>query len=41
MFTTQLLHPEMLASAGHSSQVLIADGNDPFGTGANSHTRRV
>jgi L-fucose mutarotase len=44
MLTTKLLHPEILdalASAGHGSQVLIADGNYPFGTGANIHARRV
>lgn len=44
MLTTQLLHPEILAAlgaAGHGSQVLIADGNYPFSTGANNLARRV
>ena len=33
MLNTKLLHPEILrvlASSGHFSQVLIADGNYPF-----------
>jgi L-fucose mutarotase len=37
-------HPEILAAlggAGHGSQVLIADGNYPFGTGAHPSARRV
>lgn len=44
MLKTKLLHPELLAalgSAGHGSKVLIADGNYPFGTGANASARRV
>ena len=44
MLKTQLLHPEILAalgSAGHGSKVLIADGNFPFGTGANPAAKRV
>jgi L-fucose mutarotase len=44
MLKTQLLHPEILAalgSAGHGSKVLIADGNFPFGTGANPAAQRV
>lgn len=44
MLKTQLLHPEILAAlggAGHGSKVLIADGNFPFGTGANPAARRV
>ena len=44
MLKTRLLHPEILAAlggAGHGSKVLIADGNFPFGTGANSAARRV
>ena len=44
MLKTQLLHPEILAAlggAGHGSKVLIADGNFPFGTGANSEAKRV
>jgi L-fucose mutarotase len=39
-----LLHPEILAAlgaAGHGSQVLIADGNYPFATGAPAAARRV
>ena len=37
MLKTTLLHPailQALASAGHGSRVLIADGNYPFATGA-------
>jgi L-fuconate dehydratase len=37
MLTTTLIHPQILAalaSAGHGSQVLVADGNYPFSTGA-------
>ncbi len=44
MLKTQLLHPEILAAlggAGHGTKVLIADGNFPFGTGANASARRV
>jgi L-fucose mutarotase len=44
MLKTQLLHPEILAAlggAGHGSKVLIADGNFPFGTGANPSAKRV
>jgi L-fucose mutarotase len=44
MLKTQLLHPEILAAlggAGHGSKVLIADGNFPFGTGANPTAKRV
>jgi L-fucose mutarotase len=44
MLKTQLLHPEILAAlggAGHGSKVLIADGNFPFGTGANPAAKRV
>lgn len=44
MLKTRLLHPEILAAlggAGHGSKVLIADGNFPFGTGANPAARRV
>lgn len=39
-----LIHPEILealGTAGHGSQVLIADGNYPFATGANRYARRV
>ncbi|MCC7193465.1 MAG: RbsD/FucU family protein [Phycisphaeraceae bacterium] len=35
MLTTRLIHPQILsalASAGHASKVLIADGNYPFST---------
>lgn len=38
MLRTRLLHPDILrslASAGHGSKVLIADGNYPFTTGSN------
>ena len=44
MLKTKLLHPEILAAlggAGHGSKVLIADGNFPFGTGANPAAKRV
>lgn len=44
MLKTPLLHPEILAAlggAGHGSKVLIADGNYPFGTGANPAAARV
>ena len=44
MLKTQLLHPEILAAlggAGHGSKILIADGNFPFGTGANPAAKRV
>ncbi len=44
MLKYRLLHPEILAAlgaAGHGSQVLIADGNYPFATGAPASARRV
>lgn len=44
MLSTRLTHPEILAalaSAGHGSQVLIADGNYPFSTGVNPAAKRV
>ena len=44
MLKTTLLHPEILfalGSAGHGSQVLIADGNYPFATGSNPAADRV
>ena len=44
MLKTKLLHPEILDAlgrAGHSSQVLIADGNYPFCTGSPPAARRV
>jgi L-fucose mutarotase len=39
-----LIHPEILealGTAGHGSQILLADGNYPFATGANRYARRV
>lgn len=44
MLRYKLIHPEILAAlatAGHGSQVLIADGNYPFVTGAHPAARRV
>jgi L-fucose mutarotase len=44
MLKYRLTHPEILAAlagAGHGSQVLIADGNYPFSTGANPAAKRV
>ncbi len=44
MLKVKLTHPEILAalaSAGHGSQVLIADGNYPFSTGSNPAARKV
>ena len=44
MLRYTLLHPEILAalgSAGHGSQILIADGNYPFATRAHPHAKRV
>jgi L-fucose mutarotase len=44
MLTYRLTHPQILgalATAGHGSQVLIADGNYPFVTGANPAAERV
>jgi L-fucose mutarotase len=44
MLRYKLIHPEILAAlatAGHGSQVLIADGNYPFATGAHPAARRV
>ena len=44
MLRGTLIHPEILevlGRAGHGSQVLIADGNYPFSTGANPRARRV
>ncbi len=44
MLKTKLLHPEILsalATAGHGSRVLIADGNYPFVTGSRASARRV
>jgi L-fucose mutarotase len=44
MLRSALTHPDILdslARAGHGSQVLIADGNYPFSTGANPVADRV
>ncbi len=44
MLKGALIHPEILAAlgrAGHGSQILIADGNYPFSTGANPLATRV
>lgn len=44
MLKTKLLHPEILAALGgngHGAQVLIADGNYPFSTGAPPGARKV
>ncbi|NDJ86608.1 MAG: RbsD or FucU transport [Chloroflexi bacterium] len=44
MIRSELLHPQILkalASAGHGSKVLIADGNYPFSTGASPDVERV
>ncbi len=44
MLRYKLTHPqilEALASAGHGSQVLIADGNYPFATSANRQATHV
>lgn len=44
MLKGRCTHPEILAAlgaAGHGSQVLIADGNYPFSTGANPGAKRV
>jgi L-fucose mutarotase len=44
MLKSELLHPEILsalASAGHGSKVLIADGNYPFSTGSNPDAELV
>ncbi len=44
MLKTSLLHPEILqtlASNGHGSRVLIADGNYPFVTGSPAAARKV
>jgi L-fucose mutarotase len=40
----QLIHPEILrglGEAGHGAQVLIADGNYPFGTRSHPSSRRI
>ncbi|MEZ5278236.1 MAG: RbsD/FucU family protein [Opitutaceae bacterium] len=44
MIKGQLIHPEILqalASSGHFSQVLIADGNYPVSTGTNPLSKKV
>jgi L-fucose mutarotase len=44
MLKTQLIHPqilEALASSGHFSQVLIADGNFPIATCSNPRSKKV
>src|SRR5262249_3864926 len=44
MLTLRLLHPEILEAlgrAGHSSKVLIADGNYPFSTQLGPNARLV
>jgi L-fucose mutarotase len=44
MLKTRLTHPEVLAalaSNGHGSRVLIADGNYPFSTGVAPGARKV
>lgn len=44
MLKSQLIHPEILrvlATAGHGSEVLVADANYPFATGAAPQVSRV
>ena len=44
MLRYTLLHPQILAAlgaAGHGSQILIADSNYPFSTGAHPNAERV
>ncbi len=44
MLRYRLTHPQILAAlstAGHGAQVLIADGNYPFATGANPAAERA
>ncbi|MBZ0291169.1 MAG: RbsD/FucU family protein [Anaerolineae bacterium] len=44
MLRYTLLHPQILhtlGTAGHGSQILIADSNYPFSTGANRDAERV
>jgi L-fucose mutarotase len=44
MLLTELLHPEILAalaSAGHGSKVLLADGHYPASTAVGRHARTV
>lgn len=44
MLKGNLIHPEILqalGTAGHGSQILIADGNYPHSTGSHSDAKRV
>ena len=44
MLTTRLIHPEILgalASLGHGSNIMIADGNYPFRTAVGANARIV
>lgn len=44
MLKTKLLHPQILsalASSGHGSRLLIADGNYPFSTGVPDTSQKV
>lgn len=44
MLKSNLIHPQILASlgkSGHGTEILIADGNFPFNTGANPQADRV
>lgn len=44
MLRYELLHPQILSAlgaAGHGSQIVIADSNFPFSTGANPRAERV
>ena len=44
MLKSTLIHPQILSSlgsSGHGTEILIADGNFPFNTGANPEAERV
>lgn len=44
MLKSKLVHPQILSTlgkSGHGSEILIADGNFPFNTGANLDAERV
>jgi L-fucose mutarotase len=44
MLKSKLIHPQILSSigkSGHGTEILIADGNFPFNTGANLDAERV
>jgi L-fucose mutarotase len=44
MLKTSLIHPQILSAlgkSGHGTEILIADGNFPFNTGANPSAERV